>query len=63
MNLGNLKGLEELYFSGTIIKELPSSIGGLRALNLLTLKYCKNLVFHPSPICCLKLLESLNLSG
>ena len=33
MNLGNLKGLKDLYLSGTVIKELPSSIEGLAALN------------------------------
>ena len=32
------------------------------ALNLLTLKYCNNLVCHPSTICSLKLLECLDLS-
>ena len=43
-NLGNLKGLEELYLSGTAIKELPSSIEGLTALTFFTLNDCKNLV-------------------
>ena len=42
-NRGNLNGLKKLYFSGTTIKELPSSIEGLTALTLLTLKDCKNL--------------------
>ena len=35
-NLGNLKGLIELYLSGTAIKGLPSSIDGLTALTSLT---------------------------
>ena len=61
-NLGNLKGLDELYFSVINIKVLPSSIEGLMALTLLTLKDCKNLVCLPSTICCLKLLECLDLS-
>ena len=63
MNLENLKGLEELYLSGTTIKEMPSSIEGLKAITLLTLKDCKNLVCLPSTICCVKLLECLDLSG
>ena len=62
-NVGNLKGLKELHLSGTIIKEQPSSIGGLMALNLLTLKDCKNLMCLPSTICCFKLLEFSDLSG
>ena len=37
-NLGNLKSHKMHCLSGTTIKELPSSIGGLMALNLLTLK-------------------------
>ena len=49
--------------SGTTIKELPSSIEGLTAFTFLTIKDCKNLVFLPSPICCLQLLECLDLSG
>ena len=62
-NLGNLKGLKELYLSGTAIKELSSSIDGLTAVTSLTLQDCKNLVFLPSSICSLKLLECLDLSG
>ena len=62
-NLGNLKGLEELYLRGTTIKELPLSIEGLTALTFLTLNYCKNHVCLPSTICSLKLLEFLDLSG
>ena len=47
--------------SGTTIKELPSSTEGLSALTLLTLKDCKNLVCLPNTICCLKLLEYIDL--
>ena len=36
-NLGNFKGLKELYLSGTTIKEVPSSIEDLTALALLIL--------------------------
>ena len=61
-NLGNLKSLKDLYLSGKTIKEVPSSIEDLTALTLLILNDCKNLVFLPSPICCFKLLECLNLS-
>ena len=61
-NLGNLKGLEELYSRGTTIKELPSSIEGLTALTFLILNDCKNLVCLPSTTCSLKLLEFLELS-
>ena len=60
--LGNLNGLKKLYLTGTTIKELPSSIEGLAALTLLTLKDCKNIVCLPRTICCLKLLECLGLS-
>ena len=62
-NRGNLNGLKKLYFSGTTIKELPSSIEGLTALTLFTLKDCKNLGCLTSTICYLKLLECLDLSG
>ena len=62
-NLGNLKGLEELYLSGTAIKELSSSTEGVTALTYLTLNDCKNLVCLPSTICSLNLLQCLDLSG
>ena len=63
MYLGNLNGLEELHLSGTIIKEQPSSIGGLMALNLLTLKDCNSPACLPFTICGLKLLECPDLPG
>ena len=62
-NLGNVKLLKYLYLRGTTIKELPSSIESLTALNLLTLNDCKNLVCLPSTICSLNLLQCLDLSG
>ncbi|XP_050242459.1 disease resistance protein RUN1-like [Quercus robur] len=62
-NLGNVEGLEKLDLSGMAIKELPSSIEHLTSLTLLSRKNCKNLVCFPSTICCLKLLNSLDLSG
>ena len=61
-NLGNLKGLEELHFSGTSIKELPLSIEGLTALTFLTLSDCKNVVCLQITICSLKFLECLDFS-
>ena len=61
-NLGNLKGLQELYFSGTSIKEFPSSIERLTALTFLTLSDCKNVVCLQSTICSLKFLECLDFS-
>ena len=62
-DLGNLIGLKELDFSGTAIKESPSSIECLTALTVLTLGDCKNLVRLPSTICGLNSLESLYLRG
>ena len=62
-NWGNLNGLMKLNFTGTTIKELPSSIEGLTVFTLLTPKDCKNLGCLTYTICYLKLLESLYLSG
>ncbi|KAK9987250.1 hypothetical protein SO802_032201 [Lithocarpus litseifolius] len=62
-NLGNAEGLEKLDLSGTAIKELPSLIEHLTSLTLLSLKNCKYIVCLPSTICCLKLLNSLDLFG
>ena len=62
-NLGNLKGLKKLDLKGTAIKVLPPSIEGLPTLTLLTLGFNKNLVCPPSTICCLKLLECIDISG
>ena len=42
---------------------MPLSIEGLVNLTLLTLAYCEKLVYLPSTISSLKLLESLELSG
>nr|POE93807.1 putative disease resistance protein [Quercus suber] len=62
-NLGNVEGLEKLHLSGTVIKELPSSIEHLTNLTKLTLSNCKNLVCLPNAIWSLKLGNSLDLSG
>ena len=62
-NLGNLKGLKQLFLSGTTIKELPSSTESLTVLTLLTLNDCKNLVCLLSTVYGLNLLECLDLSG
>ncbi|XP_030971320.1 TMV resistance protein N-like isoform X2 [Quercus lobata] len=62
-NLGNVEGLYKLDLSGTVIKELPSSIEYSTNLNFLILKDCKNLVRLPNTICSLKLLNYLDLSG
>ena len=62
-NLGNAEGLEKLDLSGSAIKVLPSSIGRLANLSVLTLKDCINLVHLPNAIWSLKLGNSLDLSG
>ena len=49
-NLENVEGLEKLDLSGTAIKVLPSSIGRLTNLTVLTLKDYKNLVHLPNAI-------------
>ncbi|XVF70255.1 hypothetical protein PTKIN_Ptkin11bG0146200 [Pterospermum kingtungense] len=55
--------LVEFYLDGTGIEELPSSIGHLSNLVLLSLKDCKNLVSLSSSVHGLKCLKFLNLSG
>ena len=50
-NLGNFKGLEMLFLSGTTIKQLPSSIEGLATLTFLILEDCENLECLPSANC------------
>ena len=62
-NLGNVKGLEKLDFSGIAIKELFSSIECLTNLTVLTLKDCKNLLRLPNSIWSLKFGNSLDLFG
>ncbi|GMP65059.1 hypothetical protein CsSME_00026022 [Camellia sinensis var. sinensis] len=52
-----------LYLDGIGVSELPSSIGHLTNLVLLSLSNCKNLRSIPDNICQLKALTSLNLSG
>ncbi|CAN6565176.1 unnamed protein product [Malus baccata var. baccata] len=58
-----IEGLEVLYFSGSKIKELPSSINNLTGLSYLKLDDCKELKGLPSSICQLKSLVYLSLSG
>ncbi|XVF70260.1 hypothetical protein PTKIN_Ptkin11bG0146700 [Pterospermum kingtungense] len=60
---GEMQCLVELYLDGTGIEELPSSIGHLSNLVLLSLKDCKNLVSLSSGVHGLKCLKFLNLSG
>ncbi|XP_024011108.1 inactive disease resistance protein RPS4 [Eutrema salsugineum] len=57
------QNLEELYLDGTAIKRLPSTIGNLQRLVLLTLKDCKRLTTLPDSIENLKALQKLVLSG
>ncbi|XVF70279.1 hypothetical protein PTKIN_Ptkin11bG0148300 [Pterospermum kingtungense] len=60
---GEMQCLVELYLDSTGIEELPSSIGHLSNLVLLSLKDCKNLVSLSSGVHGLKCLKFLNLSG
>ncbi|KAK8272454.1 hypothetical protein V6Z12_D11G333600 [Gossypium hirsutum] len=59
---GKMECLLELCLDGTNIKELPSSIGNLRRLELLNLKDCKSLRSLPIKIG-MESLEKLILSG
>ena len=61
-DLGNITSLTKLDFSGTAIKELPSSIEFLNGLEVLALKDCKKFVRLPSTVCSLKSLKAMNLS-
>uniref|UniRef100_A0A2N9HDJ7 TIR domain-containing protein n=1 Tax=Fagus sylvatica TaxID=28930 RepID=A0A2N9HDJ7_FAGSY len=47
-NLGNAKNLEELDLSGIAIRELPSSMGRLSNLKVLSIRGCNNLL-SPKP--------------
>ena len=60
---GHLKWDSGLFFGGTAIEVLPSSIGRLAALEEVNLKNCKNLMCLPSTICNLKWLHRLILTG
>ena len=55
--------IECLVLSGTEIEEVPSSVGNLTQLHILSMRDCKRLVSLPTSICKLKLLFSLSLSG
>lgn len=61
--LGDWKGLKEIYASGTRIKQLPDSIGNLCELRSLFLTDCCSLKSLPSSICKLKLLRILRLTN
>ncbi|KAK9943808.1 hypothetical protein M0R45_009404 [Rubus argutus] len=62
-DMGHLEFLEELYVNETIIRELPSSIGMLKRLVLMSLGDCKHLVSLPSSVYGLKSLKMLDVSG
>lgn len=55
--------VKELYMSGTMIQEIPSSIKNLVLLEKLDLENSRHLKNLPTSICKLKHLETLNLSG
>lgn len=49
-NIGSLKSLKALYIGHARIAELPESIGGLHALEELTVRYCYKLEKLPESI-------------
>ena len=57
----SMENLETVNLSGTAIKELPSSIGHLKALQNLDFSVSKNLVNLPESISNLRSLETLNV--
>ncbi|WKA11777.1 hypothetical protein VitviT2T_029244 [Vitis vinifera] len=59
----DMENLKMLDLSRTGIKELPSSIGHLKALKHLNLLSCGNLAKLPESICNLRSLETLILEG
>ena len=61
-DLGNIISLKKLDFSGTAIKELPSSIEFLTGLEEMVLRDCKKFVLLPSTVCSLKSLRGMYLS-
>ncbi|KAK2979397.1 hypothetical protein RJ640_022779 [Escallonia rubra] len=60
---GDMNSLSKLYLAGTGIKELPSSIGHLKNLDLIDLSSCEFLGSLPSSICSLPSLRILRHSG
>ena len=58
---GSMKSLTTLDLESSGIKELPSSIGRLRALEHLYLSSCKDLVNLPESICNLSSLKTLHV--
>ncbi|GMJ05236.1 hypothetical protein like AT5G36930 [Hibiscus trionum] len=61
--VGEMECLKMLCLDGTGIKELPSSIGHLRSLVVLTLGFCSKLESLPSSIGRCEFLKTLNLNG
>ena len=60
---GDMGNLRELDLNSTGIEELPSSIGHLKALEYLSLAYCKSLVSLPDSLCNLTSLKILEVHG
>ncbi|MBA0654553.1 hypothetical protein Goklo_021535, partial [Gossypium klotzschianum] len=58
-----MKRLRDLDLSGTVLKELPSSIHNLIGLKYLRLNNCENLVCLPDSLYTLKSLLHLSLCG
>ncbi|PPD88128.1 hypothetical protein GOBAR_DD14952 [Gossypium barbadense] len=61
--MDTMERLYELDFSGTALKELPSSIANLIGLVYLSLNDCENLVCLPDSFCKLKSLTTFRLHG
>ncbi|XP_030513692.1 disease resistance protein RUN1-like [Rhodamnia argentea] len=62
VGVGNSKGLKELLLDQTQIREIPSFIGSLRKLEMLSAKECKSLARLPDSICHLVNLSTIVLS-
>ncbi|XP_058007339.1 disease resistance protein RPV1-like [Hevea brasiliensis] len=62
-NLGNLESLEDLFLSGSAIKELPDSICNLKNLVELSVETCANLLGLPANLGNLESLERLIADG
>ncbi|KAK9940373.1 hypothetical protein M0R45_017038 [Rubus argutus] len=61
--LEDMVWLSEIGLDETTIKELPSSIGRLRRLKVLSMRNCRSLVSLPESICTLAYLQELYLAG
>ena len=60
---GDMENLRELDLKSTAIEELSSSVGHLKALEYLSLAYCKDLVNLPESLCNLTSLNILEAHG